>query len=601
MAKIKVMDEVLANKIAAGEVVEKTMNVVKELVENSIDAKSSEITIKLIDSGVKEIEVSDNGVGMDRNDAVMAFSRHATSKLKNLDDLFYIESLGFRGEALPSIASVSNVKLKTSDGNEGTTVTLEGGENIRVVPSELQEGTTIVVSDLFYNTPVRLKYLKNLYVELANIVEYVDKMALSYPNIKFCLINNDKVLLRTDGSGDLLKVIYQIYGADITKKMINISGENDDYYVSGYISYPEVTKSNRNGITTLVNGRVIKNNELNKIIIDSYHTYIPKDKFPIIVLNIDVDPILIDINIHPTKMDIKFSKMDTLKELVMDLISQKLKQLTLIPTAAVRDVSSVSEVRDQIKENSDTTSHSNQYSDIFPSNTSYEEIKLDFELAEEKEKYESNSTSLEVDDNDVTQTDNCYRIKKMEPKGIVYSTYIIAENEDGMYIIDQHAAAERINYEKVLKSLKEKVVTVDLLVPIKIELSASEFLIIKENFSLLEEYGFKTEEFGINTIIVRSHPSWIMDDVAEECIRKVIDIIVTREEFDFDLFVWRMAATMACRMSIKANDYISYDDQVFLLDTLRKCDNPFTCPHGRPTIITYTKYDLEKLFKRSLD
>lgn len=601
MSKIKVMDEVLANKIAAGEVVEKTMNVVKELVENSIDAKSSEITIKLIDSGVKEIEVSDNGVGMDRDDAVMAFSRHATSKLKNLDDLFYIESLGFRGEALPSIASVSNVKLKTSDGKVGTTVTLEGGENIKVVSSELQEGTTIVVSDLFYNTPVRLKYLKNLYVELANIVEYVDKMALSYPNIKFCLINNDKVLLRTDGSGDLLKVIYQIYGADITKKMINITGENDDYYVSGYISYPEVTKSNRNGITTLVNGRVIKNNELNKIIIDSYHTYIPKDKFPIVVLNIDVDPILIDINIHPTKMDIKFSKMDTLKELVMNLISQRLKQLTLIPTAAVRDVSSVSEVRNQIKESNDVNSNSNQYSDIFPSNTSYEEIKLDFELAEEKEKYESSSTSLEIDDSNDTPMDGHYRIKKMEPKGIVYSTYIIAENEDGMYIIDQHAAAERINYEKVLKALKEKVVTVDLLVPIKIELSANEFLIIKENFSLLEEYGFKAEEFGINTIIIRSHPSWIMDDVAEECIRKVVDIIVTREEFDFDLFVWRMAATMACRMSIKANDYISYDDQVFLLDTLRKCDNPFTCPHGRPTIITYTKYDLEKLFKRSLD
>lgn len=601
MSKIKVMDEVLANKIAAGEVVEKTMNVVKELVENSIDAKSSEITIKLIDSGVKEIEVSDNGVGMDRDDAVMAFSRHATSKLKNLDDLFYIESLGFRGEALPSIASVSNVKLKTSDGKVGTTVTLEGGENIKVVSSELQEGTTIVVSDLFYNTPVRLKYLKNLYVELANIVEYVDKMALSYPNIKFCLINNDKVLLRTDGSGDLLKVIYQIYGSDITKKMINITGENDDYYVSGYVSYPEVTKSNRNGITTLVNGRVIKNNELNKIIIDSYHTYIPKDKFPIVVLNIDVDPILIDINIHPTKMDIKFSKMDTLKELVMNLISQRLKQLTLIPTAAVRDVSSVSEVRNQIKESNDVNSNSNQYSDIFSSNTSYEEIKLDFELAEEKEKYESSSTSLEIDDSNDTPMDGHYRIKKMEPKGIVYSTYIIAENEDGMYIIDQHAAAERINYEKVLKALKEKVVTVDLLVPIKIELSANEFLIIKENFSLLEEYGFKAEEFGINTIIIRSHPSWIMDDVAEECIRKVVDIIVTREEFDFDLFVWRMAATMACRMSIKANDYISYDDQVFLLDTLRKCDNPFTCPHGRPTIITYTKYDLEKLFKRSLD
>ena len=599
MSRIKVMDEVLANKIAAGEVVEKTMNVVKELVENSIDAKSSEITIKLIDSGVKEIEVSDNGIGMDREDAVMAFSRHATSKLKNLDDLFYIESLGFRGEALPSIASVSNVCLKTSNGETGTLVTLEGGENIKVSSCDLQEGTTITVSDLFYNTPVRLKYLKNLYVELSNIVEYVDKMALSYPDIKFCLINNDKVLLRTDGSGDLLKVIYQIYGADVTKKMISISGENDDYYISGFISYPEVTKSNRNGITTLVNGRVIKNNELNKIIIDSYHTYIPKDKFPIVVLNIDVDPILIDINIHPTKMDIKFSKMDTLKELVVDLISKKLKQLTLIPTAAVRDVSSVSEVRDQIREEKENID--NDYKDVFKDKTSYEEIKLDFEIAEAEENYKKSMEEDTSDEEEEALAKEEYRIKKMEPKGIVYSTYIIAENEDGMYIIDQHAAAERINYEKVLKSLKEKLVIVDLLIPIKIELSANEFLIIRENFSLLEEYGFKMEEFGINTIIVRSHPSWISDEVAEECIRKVVDIIITKEAFDFDLFVWRMAATMACRMSIKANDYISYDDQLFLLDTLRKCENPFTCPHGRPTIITYTKYDLEKLFKRSLD
>ena len=263
MSKIKVMDEVLANKIAAGEVVEKTMNVVKELVENSIDAKSTEISIKLIDSGVKEIEVSDNGIGMDEEDAKMAFQRHATSKLKNLDDLFYIESLGFRGEALPSIASVSNVRLKTSDGTCGTLVTISGGKDMKVERCDLQTGTTITVSDLFYNTPVRLKYLKNLYVELAHIVEYINKMALSYPNIKFTLINNDKTLLQTDGNGDLLKVIYAIYGIDITKKMIPISGENDDYYLNGYISYPEVTKGNRNSITTLVNGRVIKNNELN--------------------------------------------------------------------------------------------------------------------------------------------------------------------------------------------------------------------------------------------------------------------------------------------------------------------------------------------------
>ena len=582
MSKIQIMDEILANKIAAGEVVEKTMNVVKELVENSIDAKSTEISISLIDSGVKEITVSDNGIGMDKEDAVTAFSRHATSKLKNLDDLFNIESLGFRGEALPSIASVSNVRLKTSNGKEGTTVTLQGGKNIQVEPSDLQPGTTITVSDLFYNTPVRLKYLKNLYIELANIVEYVNKMALSYPNIKFTLKNNDKVLLTTDGNGDLLKVIYQIYGVDITKKMIQIEGENDDYYVSGYISYPEATKSNRNAITTLVNGRVIKNNELNKIITECYHTYIPKDKYPIIVLNIDVDPILIDINIHPTKMDIKFSKMDALKELVSSLIAKKLKELTLIPTAAVRDNYSVSEVKHQIKKEKTPE-------EIEQENKVYEELTLDFTVQEEQIKYEENEEIVE------------YRIKEMIPRGIVYLTYIIAENEDGMYIIDQHAAAERINYEKVLNSLKENVTVFDLLVPIKIELSQPEYLIVKENFEQLEEYGFHVEEFGINTIIIRSHPNWIPTDIAEDCIRKVIDIIADKKKFDFDQFVWRMASTMACRMSIKANDYTSYSDQVWLLNELRKCDNPFTCPHGRPTIITYTKQDLEKLFKRSLD
>lgn len=592
MSKIKVMDEILANKIAAGEVVEKTMNVVKELVENSIDAGSDEIKITLIDSGVKEVKVADNGIGMDRKDATLAFSRHATSKLKNLDDLFNIESLGFRGEALPSIASVSNIELKTSNGVEGTYLTLSGGKDMHVEDSDLQKGTVITVKDLFYNTPVRLKYLKNLYVELANITEYVNKMALSYPNIKFTLINNEKVLLDTDGNGDLRKVIYEIYGADITKKMIEVSGENDDYYIHGYMSYPEMTKSNRNSITTLVNGRVIKNNELNKVIVDAYHTYIPKDKFPIIVLNIDVDPILIDINIHPTKMDIKFSKMDTLKELVNEEFTKQLKKLTLIPQISTRTEEAVRET---------TLPLYRAFKKEEVVQPKYEEIALDFSVAEEN----STTTTPSLEEKDEAKEEvppmREPRIKPMIPRGIVYMTYIIAENEDGMYIIDQHAAAERINYEKVLAALKEKVIPIDLLIPVKIELAFNEFLIIKNHLDILNKYGFFAEEFGMNTIIVRSHPQWIEDDIAEECIRKVIDIIITKEEFDFDQFVWRMAATMACRMSVKANDYLSYDDQVWLLDTLRCCENPFTCPHGRPTIITYTKYDLEKLFKRSLD
>ena len=595
MSKIKVMDEVLANKIAAGEVVEKTMNVVKELVENSIDAKSTEISIKLIDSGVKEIEVSDNGIGMDEEDAVLAFQRHATSKLKNLDDLFYIESLGFRGEALPSIASVSNMRLKTSNGETGTLVTISGGKDLKVERCDLQVGTTITVSDLFYNTPVRLKYLKNLYVELANIVEYINKMALSYPNIKFTLINNDKVLLSTDGNGDLLKVIYEIYGIDITKKMIPIEGENDDYYIHGFISYPEVTKGNRNSITTLVNGRVIKNNELNKCIVDCYHTYIHKDRYPVIILNIDVDPILIDINIHPTKMDIKFSKMDTLKELVIDLIDKRLEKLTLIPEVSVRDSYSVSEVSRQINKKE------KEEEQVKEDKTKYEEMTLDFSVQEEKiqeRKEEIENLPFEVD---VEKEEKIARIKKMTPRGVVLLTYIVAENEDGMYLIDQHAAAERINYEKIMKQMKQKPIIVDLLVPIRIELRKDEFILAKERFALLEEYGFSVDEFGENTLLIRSHPAWIPEDRTEEIIRKIVDLIIEKGKFDFDQFIWRIAATTACRMSVMAGDYISPEDQEWILENIRYCENPFTCPHGRPSIITYTRYELEKLFKRQLD
>jgi len=594
MSKIQVMDEVLANKIAAGEVVEKCMNVVKELVENSIDAESTEITINLVDSGVKEITVIDNGIGMDEEDAKMAFERHATSKLKKLDDLFNIESLGFRGEALPSIASVSNVRLKTSNGKVGTEVTISGGKDLKVKRCDLQVGTSITVTDLFYNTPVRLKYLKNLYVELSYIVEYVNKMALSYPNIKFTLINNDKVLLQTDGNGDQLKVIYEIYGVDITKKMIPITNENDDYYIHGYISYPEVTKGNRNSITTLVNGRVIKNNELNKCIVDCYHTYIHKDRYPVIILNIDVDPILVDINIHPTKMDIKFSKIDTLKDLLIKTITTTLEGLTLIPEVSVRDSYSVSEVHKQIVNKKEEVEDKKE-------EIKYEEIKLDFDVQEEKKEQIKVEQELKEELPFEVEDEKVARIKKMHPIGVVMLTYIVAENEDGMYLIDQHAAAERINYEKILKQLQEEKQTIDLLIPIKIELRKDEFILAKERLHILEDYGFVFDEFGFNTILVRSHPVWVEEERAEDIIRRLVDLIIDKKDFDFDQFVWRMAATAACRMSVMAGDYISIEDQEWILENIRYCDNPFTCPHGRPTIITYTKYELEKLFKRQLD
>ena len=597
MGTIKVMDEILANKIAAGEVVERCLNVVKELVENSIDAESTEIKINLIDSGTKKIVVSDNGIGMNKEDATLAFSRHATSKLKDLDDLFNIGTLGFRGEALPSIASVSHIYLQTSKDGVGTSISLNGGVIESVENSDLSVGTTIEVRDLFYNTPVRLKYLKNLYTELALIIEYVNKMALSYPSIRFVLTNNDKELLNTSGDGNLLKVIYAVYGIDVTKKMIEISGENDDYVISGYIGYPEIAKTSRNVITTLVNGRVIKNLDLNRCLIDCYHTYIPKDKFPMIVLNIDVDPILIDINIHPQKMDIKFSKLDSLKELITKVISSKLKEILLVPHANVRDLNTIYEVEDSLPLNTINYELADEEEPVKETSPNLEELSFDFD---NDNKITGTKTEEVVEEEKEEETD--YRIKEMIPVGIVHKTYIIAENSSGMYIIDQHAAAERINYEKVLNALlKDDYKIIDLLVPIRLEYPKDEFIRIKEHMDILKSIGISLEEFGDNTFIVRSHPTWFFEGYEREAIEKIIAITLEKGEFDKEKFIYKTASTMACKMSIKANDYLDLSSAKILLDNLRVCDNPFTCPHGRPTIITYSNYDLERLFKRAMN
>lgn len=587
MSKIQVMNDDLANKIAAGEVVERCLNVVKELVENSIDAKSSKIRVALKDSGILEITVADDGVGMDEDDAILAFSRHATSKLKSLNDLFHIASLGFRGEALPSIASVSKVELRTSTNDVGTYLYLEGGQLVKKERYPLEKGTTITVKNLFYNTPVRLKYLKSLSTELSLIIDYMNKMALSYPNIKFILENNDKELLNTTGDGNLLKVIYAVYGIDVAKKMIEINGENDDYVISGYVSYPEAAKTSRNVMTTLVNGRVIKNQALNRAILDTYHTYIPKDKYPVIVINVAVDPILVDINIHPQKMDIKFSKLDELLNLVTSLIEKKLKEILLIPHASVRNIETIYEVEDSLPLEKPKS--------IFDEDN---DIKIEKEV--EEVSFDFQDDSEVITNNEVVKEE--YRIKKMHPLGIIHKTFIVAENEEGMYLIDQHAIAERINYEKFMKELsKENKDTTDLLVPIKLEYPKDEFLKIKEYLDVLKSIGVYLEEFGDHTFLVRRHPTFIYKGREKDSIEKIISILLEKGTFSKEKFIEKTATTLACRLSIKANDYISLEEADYLLETIRTCENPFTCPHGRPTIITYSNYELEKMFKRVMN
>ncbi len=592
MSKIEIMSDDLSNKIAAGEVVERVVNVVKELVENSIDAKANSIRIDLKDSGVLEIKVTDDGIGMDKDDATLCFSRHATSKLHSLNELFNINSLGFRGEALPSIASVSNVILKTSNGKVGTLVKINGGKIESVENTDIRCGTTITVSNLFYNTPVRLKYLKSLQAELANIIDYVNKMALAYPNIKFILTNNEKELLVTDGSGNLLKVINAIYGLSVTKKMLEIDGKNNDFHIMGYTTYPEVNRSSKNNITILVNNRVIKNYEITKTIHECYHTFMAENKYPITILNIKTDPYLVDVNIHPTKMDVKFSKLEDLKELISNTIIKKLKETLLIQEGF---------------DNTDFVLEQIENEKIKPEYVSpkIQEVKFDFELHDDNELYLETHLQEEkkhFDEKEELIPRHEVKIKPIKPIGACLGTYIVGFNEDGIYMIDQHAAAERINYEKCYKAIiNHSKNIIDLLVPITIELPSNEYIILKSHFDILDKLGFIYEEFGINTIVIRSHPVWLPMYALDEAIRKIIDIIITEDDFSELKFSDRISMTMACKMSIKGNEAITISDMTYLLNELIKTDNPYTCPHGRPTIISYSIYDLEKMFKRALD
>ena len=584
MAIIKVMDEVLANKIAAGEVVERCASVVKELVENSIDAGSTEIKVELIESGIKEIKVTDNGKGMDKEDAILSFSRHATSKIVDEEDLFHIHTLGFRGEALASICSVSKVTLTTSTGGIGTIVKINGGKIESVKSGDSRIGTIMQINDLFYNTPARLKYLKSLYTELSHITDYMNKLALSHNDIRFTLINDGKVLLQTDGSGNILKTIKNIYGINVAKKMIEVSSSNNDYEVTGYISLPEVYKSNRNSMITIVNGRVVRNTELNKKINDAYSSYKPDNYYPIVVLDIKVDTTLIDVNIHPTKMDVKFSKLDELTDLVYNMIRNKISKKTLIPH--IEDKPVIIEPKRKIVE---TTINFNDT--IYEDTTEY--IVNDDLVNNIEDKTNDIQVEIHNDDNN--------KLPMMYPVGLVHGTYIICQNEEGMYLIDQHAAKERINYEmfkyKISHPTNE---SISMIIPLTLELSNKDFLIIKENFDLLRSMNFEVEEFGINSIIIKSHPTWIFHKYEHDDIKRIIDIIINEEKnFKLEKFYDHVAATLACKASIKANTNITMEEMENLINDLRKCENPFNCPHGRPTTVYYSSSDLEKLFKRS--
>jgi len=599
--KIHQLPESLANKIAAGEVVERPASVVKELVENSLDAKSTMIKVEVIEAGLNLIKVSDNGMGMSKDDVERSFLRHATSKIQYDTDLFHVNSLGFRGEALASISAVSKLTIKTSTGDEaGTELYLEGGKIIEASKSDARQGTEITVEQLFYNTPARLKYMRTIYTELGHITDLVNRYALAHPHVRFEVVHNEKNIFKSPGTNQLLQVIANIYGNNVARQMIKIGEETKDFKVTGYIAKPEVTRSSRNFITIIINGRYIKNRALTHAILRAYHTLLPIHRSPIAVISIEMDPILVDVNVHPTKLEVRFSKEKELTALIESIIKEAFKNLTLIPQ--VTQSKETKEKQKTLQMDAEQF-HKDSLQNIDSFEPVVEGTNLFTEGYERNENEDIGSIYERpaiTDDFTTTYTEkDDERVPPLYPIGQLQGTYILAQNELGFYMVDQHAAQERIKYEFFRDKLAETNNELQsLLIPITFEFTNEELIFIKENEKLLNDVGLFFEAFGHQTLAIRDVPTWFPKDTEEEIVRDMIEQIIVDHTINVKSIREEVAIMMSCKRSIKANHYLDMNEMNQLLNELRTCEDPFTCPHGRPVIIHFTTYEIEKMFKR---
>ena len=568
MSKIIQLDEHLSNMIAAGEVVERVSSVVKELVENSLDAKSTDIVIELTDSGIREIKVTDNGIGMDKEDIKLCYLRHATSKIKNQYDLFRISTLGFRGEALPSIASVSDMTIKSNNGELGYYIHLRASKLMDEGIISLNKGTEITVSNLFFNTPARLKYLKSENVELANVCEIVDKLAISNPSVRFKLINNKKVLLQTYGNNDMKAIIGNIYGAESIKNMLEVDNEKNGIKIKCFLAQPIVNKSRKSAITLIINGRDVKNFSVINSVIEGYNTYIPVGKYPLAVIFVKMDPMLIDVNVHPTKKEVRLSSEDLIKDLITSTIKNALFKSRLIPELKIKEEK-----------------------EVFPRS----EIKVDVkETPSYIDKMEYTKQSFLEEEQVVLE----HRLPYLEYIGQYAGTYLLFQNDSGLYLMDQHAAAERVRYEKYIEALSNPTnISQPLMVTTIIDVTKKEKIFVDKNLEDFNKLGVVLEEAGPTSYYLRSVPVWIIGD-ALSIVEEMIKFIVEIESIDLKQIRDELAKRISCKGAIKANKNLSIDEVNTLVKDLSKCKNPFTCPHGRPTIINFSQYEIEKMFLR---
>lgn len=610
MAKINVLNQEISSKIAAGEVVDRPVSVVKELVENSIDAGSTAITVEIKAGGISFIRVTDNGCGIDEDDVVVAFERHATSKISSEKDLNRIETLGFRGEALASIAAVSQVELitKTKENIIGSIVEINGGLVEKKEEIGCPNGTTIVAKNLFFNTPARLKFLKKESTEAGLVSDLIERLALTHPEISFKLINNGQNVVHTTGNGDVLTTIISVFGRDISKGMIQVALEEEGIKVSGFIGKPEISRSNRNYQCIFINRRFVKNKTITSALEMAYKTLLTINKYPVSVLYIDISPSLIDVNVHPAKMEVRFYDEDIIYNLILNTVSSALKNNVLIPqiilnkhettpfelkqaNMAVEKIQSMFKP-EMIKETKEAysvpayESRSKKSHDKMPQN---ESAKI-----EKPEVVTEQQTGLnELEQLDVKITQN-YRII-----GQIFSTYIIIEMEDKMFVIDQHAAHERLKYKGLLNKHKDNGgFSQSLISPIVAEVSNSEFKKVEENIDTILDLGLEIEPFGENTYLLRSVPYVLGENYAKEFFYEVVDKLNNVKINNVLDFRQEMLYSMACKAAVKANRILSGSEMQKLVEDVLNMDDAFTCPHGRPIIISISKYELEKMFKR---
>jgi DNA mismatch repair protein MutL len=638
MGRIQLLSEHIANQIAAGEVVERPSSVVKELVENSVDAGSTRIDVTIEEGGLQLIRVADNGSGMEEGDTELAFQRHATSKIATSKDLFAIRTLGFRGEALPSIASVSRLECVTSsvESGLGRKIMIEGGTIRSVVETAASRGTEVTVRELFFNTPARLKYMKTIQTELGHVSDYLYRLALAHPGIAFSLKHNGNLLLQTLGNGDMLQVIAAIYGTAVGKQMLPLQAESLDYGLSGFIAKPEMTRANRGGISTIVNGRYVRNFALNQALLQGYHTLLPINRFPVAVLQITMDPSLVDVNVHPSKLEVRFSKEAELTAFIESEVKRVLGHQVLIPQGAAPSLSKgaylqeqleltrVSEPSPQPLRKESAPHHAEQaqrrleeppqlkeggsaYRQAAEANrqpTRYSPAENGSAVLrpnlQQQRKAAENFMGLLPNAASSAETNGLPSFPNLEPIGQMHGTYLVAQNVNGLYLIDQHAAHERIHYEYYYERFGNPTeASQELLVPITLEFTPSEASLIGEKLALFEQAGVYVEAFGGNTFLVRAYPHWFPDGEEKTIIEEMCEwILAEKKAVDIAKLREKSAILCSCKASIKANQSLSLQEMETLLDRLAVCRNPYTCPHGRPIVVSFSTYELEKMFKR---